>query len=73
MIKESFCLSEKINEAYGFGAYGFGDPALVISKADVKEFIRLLKEEIHTFHGITTQAHHNIWLAIDKLAGEKLI
>lgn len=61
---EEFNLSEKI---YG-GRNGFD---YVIEKNDVKEFIRLLKDEISDgCSGEHKTIHDRI---IDKLAGEKLI
>ena len=59
--QQGFNLSEKI-----FGTMK------VITQEDVKEFIRLLKEEIK-IEGIEKSRVNAIFFDIDKLAGDKLI
>ena len=64
---DEFNLSEKIKEHfYDVDAHAM---APFIDLIDVKEFIRLLKEEFP----INCKEHHKFHNKIDKLAGDKLI
>ena len=70
-METEFNLSEKIEHSYD--AY-CGTGTDLINPEDVKEFIRLLKEEIHIdieFHSDIDET--NCYKVIDKLSGEKLI
>lgn len=60
-MEKEFNLSEEITPAYGWN-----DNTKVILAEDVKEFIRLLKEDFKSKIGETAE------IIIDKLAGEKL-
>ena len=62
-MTQEFNLSEEIWEI---------DNDNVVHTDDIKEFIRLLKEEF-TFRTYTEYNSNEIKLIIDKLAGEKLI
>ena len=59
-MKEEFVLSEKEDSCDGEGK--------VYAEEDVKEFIKLLKEEISSTHGAGCTALK----FIDKIAGDKL-
>ncbi|MCK9371155.1 hypothetical protein M0R04_14685 [Candidatus Dojkabacteria bacterium] len=66
MTKE-FCLSNRRldhEDSY---------PAPHYLEADVKEFIRLLKEEIEDFRHDDCYAWEYLFIKINELAGEKLI
>jgi hypothetical protein len=63
-IKEEFELSERRQDEYGDYCY---------KQEDVKEFIRLLKENVAKVENAVWMHELNIFYAeIDKLAGEKL-
>lgn len=66
-----FNLSEKERIGY-FKEKGFGGEFKVILSQDVKEFIRLLKEEIKKGCMGTSANCYLIKKEIDKLAGDKL-
>jgi hypothetical protein len=68
-MTEKFNLSEKIIP-YRYGK----SEVLLIPAGDVKEFIRLLKEEIKVQIKVSDEPteHENILIEIDKLAGGKL-
>ena len=72
-MKNEFNLSEKIDEVEA-GPLGYA-PQSILYKQDVKEFIRLLKEEISkTFQKweIDSLVQEEELDKIDKLAGEEL-
>lgn len=65
-MKEEFDLSKKIRDSF------FSDIGIcsAIPTSDVKEFIRLLKEEIEKIYQLEQS---NVHILIDILAGDKLI
>ena len=69
MEKQEFNLSEKIINN------NFNDSGDFLDIEDVKEFIKLLKEEIYNFPSINYHQpdEDDIIKIIDKLSGEKLI
>jgi hypothetical protein len=62
-----FNLSEKIEQTH------FNEPIDMLKAEDVKEFIRLLKEECEEFNLYNGCDFKNIGDIIDKLAGDNLI
>jgi len=67
MTESKFNLSEKIQSGI-YGNYGDENDNLILTPKDVKEFIRLLKEEFNRAQGEYDDSNE----IIDALAGDAL-